>query len=67
MKVCSGRRGDRGSVDGFDIRPVADQLLDPEPVDREAPDRPDDRSGGLEPEREDADQEVACGRKLGVG
>ena len=44
---------------------IADQLLDRQAVDGEAGQRADDRAGGLEPQREDADQEVARGGELG--
>ena len=45
---------------------IADELVDAEAVDGQAAERPDDRAGGLEPEREDADQEVARGDQLGL-
>ena len=46
--------------------PVADQLLDGQAVDRQAGQRADDGARGLEPQREDADEEVARGGELGL-
>ena len=66
VQVVAGRRGDRVDVDRLDVGAIADQLLHAEAVDGEAAQRPDDRPRGLEPEREDADQEVARGDELGL-
>ena len=60
-----GRRSrDSVDVDRLDVRPVAHQFRHVEPVDRQAPERPDDRTGRLEPQREDADEEVARGGQV---
>ena len=61
--MLAGRGGDGLDVDGLDPAAVVDQLLDRQAVDREAGQRAGDRAGRLEPEREDADQEVARGAR----
>ena len=73
MAACVDVRGvpraaarDGRDVDRLDPRAIADQLVDRQAVDDEAAERPDDRAGGLEPQREHADEEVARGGQLGV-
>jgi hypothetical protein len=51
--------------DRLDQAAVAGQLVVRQIVDEEPADRPDDRAGRLEPQREDADQVVARGSQFG--
>ena len=61
MQVLARGGRDRVDVDRLDPVAVLDQLVDRQPVDRQAGQGPDDRARRLEPQREDADEEVARG------
>ena len=64
VEVRPGRGGDGLRIDRLDPFPIADQLVDVELVDGQSGQGADDGAGGLEAEREHADQEVARGREL---
>ena len=67
VEMLPGGGGDVVDPDRLDPLAIPDELLDPEAMDGQAAKRPDDRARGLEPEREDADQEITCGDELGLG